>query len=181
MLAADDDPVPDVVGSVGERPEHAVWPSDHRLAQAIELGFRYLDRRARTVGEMRRHLEHKRVEASVADRALDTLIEDGYLDDARFARLFVQDKRELELWGADRIERALLGRGVDRELVESALAPPDSDGELGRALALLRRRLRSAPRDRRERNRALGVLLRKGFDPELALEAVLAFAREAGE
>ena len=72
---------------------------------------------------MRRHLEHKRVEASVADRALDTLIEDGYLDDARFARLFVQDKRELELWGADRIERALLGRGIDRELVESALAP----------------------------------------------------------
>jgi regulatory protein len=169
MFAADGDRLPDAVG-----------PTDDQLAQAIEFAFRYLDRRARTVDEMRRHLELKRVEASVVDRTLGTLIEDGYLDDARLARLFAEDKRDLEHWGAGRIERALLERGIDCELVDSALAAPDSEGELDRALALLRRRLRSAPRDRREREHALGVLLRKGYEPELALEALLAFAREAG-
>ena len=170
MLAADSDRIPD-----------AVARGDDRLAQAIEFGFRYLDRSAWTVGEMRRHLERKRVEGSVVDRALAIMIEDGYLDDARFARLFAQDKRELEHWGAGRIERALLGRGIARELVDSAIGAPDSAGELDRALVLLHRRLRSAPRNRRERERALGVLVRKGYDPELALEALLAFAREAGE
>jgi hypothetical protein len=52
-------------------------------------------------------------------------------------------------------------------------------GELARALAVLHKRLSSAPRDRRERERALGVLLRKGYDPEIALEALARFARPA--
>ena len=51
------------------------------------------------------------------------------------------------------------------------------ESELDRALALLRRRFPSPPRDRRERDRALGVLIRKGYDSELALDALAAHAR----
>ena len=42
-----------------------------------------------------------------------------------------------------------------------------ADAELERALALLRRRFPSPPRERRDRDRALAVLLRKGYDTEL--------------
>ena len=38
-----------------------------------------------------------------------------------------------------------------------------------------------APHDRRERDRALGVMLRKGYDPELALDALAAYVRHAGD
>ncbi len=54
---------------------------------------------------------------------MQVLIGHGHLDDARFARLFAQDKRELEDWGRDRIARALLRRGLESELVEDALPP----------------------------------------------------------
>jgi hypothetical protein len=33
--------------------------------------------------------------------------------------------------------------------------------------------------DRRERERALGMLIRKGYDPELALDAIAGHTREA--
>jgi regulatory protein len=107
-----------------------------------------------------------------------TVIENGYVDDARFARLFAQDKRQLEQWGSERIRTNLLARGVDRELVERALAdraPGEDeaeDGELARAVALLRGRFGSPAGDRTERERQLGVLLRKGYELELALEAL---------
>jgi regulatory protein len=131
------------------------------------------------------------VEEHVVEQALAVMSEDGYLDDGRFARLFVQDKRELEQWGAERIKRGLQARGIERELIEEALADADSDSdaygtstegpaadpELGRALALLSRRFPSPPRDRRERDRALGVLIRRGYDPELALDALTAYGR----
>jgi regulatory protein len=52
------------------------------------------------------------------------------------------------------------------------------DTELDRALGLLRRRFSIPPRDRRERDRALGVLIRKGYDPDLALDAITAYARD---
>jgi hypothetical protein len=92
---------------------------------------------------------------------------------------------------------------VDADLVEDALTEPhaggghggDGDpahpdgagneperagatGEMDRALALLRRRFPTPVGDRRERERALGVLLRKGYDSELALEAIASHTRE---
>jgi regulatory protein len=98
------------------------------------------------------------------------------LDDERFARLFVQDKRTLEGWGAERIRRGLAARGVDHETAEQALTDgPDPDvaeeTELDRAIALLRTRFPDPPQGR-DRDRALGVLLRKGYEYELALEVL---------
>ena len=104
------------------------------------------------------------------------------LDDARYALMFVHDKRELEGWGTERIRRGLAERGIDRELIETALHRHDSEWvpeqtELDRALALLRRRFPTPPRERRERDRALGALIRKGFESELALDALSAYSR----
>jgi regulatory protein len=104
---------------------------------------------------------------------VQTLREQGYLDDARFARLFAADKRTLEGWGSDRIRRTLAGRGIDRDLIDAALAAGGApDAERERALELLRRRFPTPPAERRDRDRALGFLLRKGYDSELALEAL---------
>jgi regulatory protein len=155
------------------------------LQRALELAYRYLNRRDRTVHEVRARLEAKGIEAAVVDEAVALLAEQGVLDDDRFARLFVQDKRELERWGAERIRRGLLARGIDRELIAEALLHPEETGdgdppetELDRALGLLRGRFSTPPRDRRERDRALGVLIRKGYDPELALDALAAYGRD---
>jgi regulatory protein len=143
-----------------------------RLQHALDLAFRYLTRRDRTVLEMRRYLEGKRVEPCAIDEALAHLARDGYLDDARFARQFADDKRLLEEWGTDRIERRLAALGVPPELVGDAVAARDRGGELDAALALLRRRFPQLDDDPRERTRAFGVLARKGYEPELAWDAI---------
>jgi regulatory protein len=148
--------------------------------RALELAYRYLNRRDRTVDETRRHLEGKDVGAHAIEEVVETLVESGYLDDARFARLFAEDKRELEHWGSDRIRRGLVTRGVDRGLIEATLGK-GSGTELDRALELLGRRFPTPPRDGRDRDRAFGVLLRKGYDSELAVEALRAHARRADE
>jgi regulatory protein len=130
------------------------------------------------------------------------LLEFGYLDDARYALVFTQDKRTLEAWGNERIARVLREHGVDRELVETALAEPggtssadadsgaaagaDSrhgddvvDGEFARAVALLVRRFPAGPAAQRDRERAFGVLARKGYESETAADAVREWARQA--
>src|SRR5437016_118934 len=90
--------------------------------EALELAYRYLNRRERTVAEVRRYLIARGIEPGEVEAAIRELAEQGVLDDARFARLFVQDKRTLEHWGADRIRRGLESRGIDRELTEASLA-----------------------------------------------------------
>jgi regulatory protein len=149
----------------------------------LELAYRYLNRRERTASEVRQHLIGREIAPTEADATIQELSEQGALDDTRFARLFVEDKRTLEHWGSDRIRRGLEARGIDRELAEEALADGSDEhsartgepaGELDRALTLLRSRFAAPPRERRERERALGVLLRKGYEYEVALDAIRA-------
>jgi regulatory protein len=149
------------------------------LQHALELAYRYLNRRERTQMEVGRRLEQAGIEQAVREEALSTLTEQGVLDDVRFARLFVEDKRGLEGWGNERIRPALLQRGIDRDLIDDALCGADGgERELDRALEVLRSRFPVPPQDRRERDRALGIMLRKGYDPDVALDTLAAYARD---
>lgn len=148
--------------------------------RALELAFRHLGRRDRTEAELRRHLAAKEIGEPEADAAIAELARMGYLDDARYARTFAEDRRNLDGWGGARIERRLLALGVDPEHVAAALGERDSAGELEAALELLRRRFRDeVPSSERERERALGMLVRKGYELELAYDAIRAFERAA--
>jgi regulatory protein len=167
--------VSDSPGGVGD----GAPASRDGLEHALGIAWSYLNRRDRTVAEMRRHLERAAVADHDIEQALATLSGAGYLDDARFARLFAADKRALEHWGSDRIERSLLARGIAAELVRETIAGATHESELDRALSLLQRRFPTAPANRRDRDRALGVLLRKGYDSELALDALAAHSRAA--
>ena len=152
---------------------------ERRLAQALELAYRHLDRRDRTVAQLRRHLASRGIAEPAIDGAVETLARQGCLDDARYARTFAEDRRALDGWGAERIERALLAAGVEAGLVAAALGVRDAGDELGAAVALLRRRCRAIPTTDRERERALGLLVRRGYELELAYEAVRTFERAA--
>jgi regulatory protein len=158
--------------------ERAIDPAV-RLQQALDFAYRYLGHRDRTVAEVRRHLEHKRVEPDTMNAAIAELTHLGYLDDARFAQRFVEDRRTLDAWGAERIERKLLSAGVAADLIAAALADRDAEDEIAAALQVLQRRFRTAPATDRDRERALGFLVRKGYELELAYDAIRAYGRSA--
>jgi regulatory protein len=164
------------------RPYDEDEDGERALARAYEIAFAYVNRRERTEHEVRAQLLRQGASSRAADRVLSELIETRLVDDARFAQLFVADKRELEQWGRERILRGLTARGIDRSQALVAIEacgadPAEPESELDRALSLLRRRFPQPPKDRRERERALGVLLRKGYESEVALDALAAHAR----
>jgi regulatory protein len=148
-----------------------------RLQHALDLSYRFLGHRDRTVAEIRRHLEHKRVEPATIDEAVAVLTDQGYLDDARFAERFAADRRTLDGWGPDRIERKLAAAGVAAAYIDVAIAARDERDELAAALAVLRRRFPAPPSGDRERGRALGFLVRKGYGLELAHDAIRTLER----
>jgi regulatory protein len=139
--------------------------------RAIQLAYRAVDSRDRTTAEVRTYLERKRVEPDAIAHAVEELTASGALDDARFARRFAEDKRGLQRWGSERIARDLHRRGIAPDLIERVLSAHSREAELATALVLLEQRV-PAPRDDRERDRAWRLLVRRGYDSELAYEAV---------
>jgi regulatory protein len=137
--------------------------------EALELALQALGRKERSVAELGTWLRGRGVGAAEVEDVLEQLLATGALDDARFALRFAEDKRELAGWGGERIRAALTERGVPAADIEAALAA--DPGELERAEALLRDRGIDLGDDR-GRGRALGLLVRRGYDSDLAYEAV---------
>ncbi|MQA74360.1 MAG: hypothetical protein GEU88_08495 [Solirubrobacterales bacterium] len=144
--------------------------------EAFERALEALSRKERTVGELVTWLAERGFERSQVSATIERLVEAGALDDARFARRFAEDKRELRGWGPERIGEALAARGVEREQIEVALAADDRSAQLERAIDLLRGRGGDV-RDELSRARALGYLARRGYDTALAYDAVRGFER----
>jgi regulatory protein len=144
---------------------------DSERKRALQLAYNAVGYRDRTVAELRTYLERKRVEPDAIAEAVEELAAAGALDDARFARSFAEDKRELERWGSERIARDLHRRGIAPDLIERVVSGHSRDAELASALVLLEQRA-PALHDDRDRDRAWRLLIRRGYDSELAYEAI---------
>ncbi len=152
--------------------EHRLQDPEARLKHARALAWGALNRRERTEAELRALLARKRVAPEDVEAVLGELLGAGYVDDARYAERFAEDRRTLDGWGAERIEQRLRALGVERGLAAAAAAPHSHADELGAAVALLRRRVPDPPQTARERDRALGILVRRGYALEVAHDAL---------
>lgn len=143
-----------------------------RLQHARDAAWAALNRREHTVAELQRVLERKRCAPDEIATVLDELVADGWMDDADYARRFAEDRRTLDGWGSERIARRLQAVGVCDELIEAAVGTRGAGDERAAARQLLERRFPAPPTDLRERNRALGLLVRRGYESDLAYDVL---------
>jgi regulatory protein len=146
--------------------------ADELLAAALAA----IGRKERTESEMRRWLAEREAGSEECERVMAYLIENLAVDDERFADGFVEDKRRLSGWGNDRIESALYERGIPPHLISAALGRDAEESEVDRATRVLLEK-HSDLGDDRARQRALGLLARRGFQAE---DAYAAIRRAAG-
>lgn len=73
-------------------------------------------------GEINQKLERWGIAPDARQRILDYLITNKYVDDARFAKMFVRDKLKFNKWGRRKIAEALWMKRVPTDIQEDALA-----------------------------------------------------------
>jgi regulatory protein len=86
-----------------------------------EVAVRALARRARSSGEIRTLLLRRKAAKADIDAIIHRLRENGYLDDARFARSFVASRIENRMEGRSRVRRDLAARRVRPDIAEEAV------------------------------------------------------------
>jgi regulatory protein len=138
--------------------------------EPLSIALRALNQKERTVAEMGSWLRARGVDDAASADVIDHLVSSGVLDDARYARQYAEDKRSLKHWGNERIRAALIDRGISHDDAEEALAA-DAEDEIDRAVAVLAERGVTLC-DALERQKALAVLARRGYDAEVAYEAI---------
>ena len=97
--------------------------------------------------ELREKLRRMGVGGADADRVLERLALERYVDDARFARAFVRQKAGYCRWGRRKIAYALARKRIDRATVADALAEIEPDAYAAALRGLLQAKLRSGGAD----------------------------------
>jgi regulatory protein len=142
---------------------------------AYRTVLRALERRAYARNDLARRLVRRGHPREAVEAALDRAAAAGLLDDAAFTVHYVQT-RAARGRGPARIVRDLLALGVERALIDRAVAdewPADADRSAApRALARHRaRQLGDLPRPAKRR-RLLAFLARRGYTGSEAIDAV---------
>jgi regulatory protein len=150
-------------------------PPREELARALCL--RLLTARARTRAELSGQLTKRGYPDDIRDRVLDRLAAAGLIDDADFAAEWVRSRRAHSGKSKRALAVELHAKGVDNDIITTALGGLDAASERERAEQLVRAKLRRevlGEDDRRVSRRLAAMLARRGYSQMLAGEVVVA-------
>jgi regulatory protein len=142
------------------------------VARAILLDA--LTGQARSRRELRAKLRKKAVPDDLAERLLDRFTEVGLVDDAAFARSWVESRQRSRGLARRALAQELRRKGVDQESASVALDDIDPEQEKETARLLVRKRLRTlrGVDSTTATRRLAGLLARKGYPAGMAFAVV---------
>jgi regulatory protein len=140
----------------------------------------------RTRAQLAAALRRRDVPDEAAEAVLGRFADVGLIDDAMFARVWVESRHHGRGLSGRALAAELRHRGVPAPDIEAALSELDPEQEIATARALVARGLATPGTPGRSQRlpvrvrRQLGVLARKGYSPETALRAVREVLEQQG-
>lgn len=98
-------------------------PDEERIHTSA---MRIISIRPHSAAELRRKLQAKGADHATIDRVVHRLIEVDLINDATFARDYVEFAFLRKSWGKRKVWAGLMQRGIDRALIEEVLGSPDA-------------------------------------------------------
>ena len=148
---------------------------------ASDKAVEYLARREHSEQELVLKLRKKGYDAETARLAIEMCRERGYVDDRRFAVMWIESRLKKHPEGRSSLAAGLARKGVPRDVAQEVLAEHLSDEQQDDALARsLEKYLRTRSKDPAK---AINHLLRRGFryaDIKRHMAGLEAFAEERG-
>jgi len=143
-------------------------------ARARQICLRLLTTEPRTRAELAQALRRSGVAAEAAEAVLGRFAEVGLIDDAAFARAWVESRHYSRGLSRRTLSVELRRHGVDTAEIREAVDTLDPEQEVATARRLVEQKMAStrgqAPEARARR--AAGLLARKGYPPGLAYRLI---------
>ena len=115
--------------------------------------------------EMLEKMKRWQVDESTQAKVMVYLTENGYVDDERYARAFVNDKTKYNHWGRRKVEQGLWQKHIDNDIQQRVLGEVEDSlyVEVLRPLLQQKRRTTSASNSYELNQKLLRFALSRGF------------------
>ncbi|ABF39708.1 regulatory protein RecX [Candidatus Koribacter versatilis Ellin345] len=148
---------------------------DYTEESLYEYAIGALGRRMRSVAEMKRLMRPKVAHQEDGDRMVEAVIErlkqQKYLNDARYAETYSNNRKENQKFGRLRVTTDLKARGVHGDVIDAAMKTTYGDTdevELAKKFVQRKRIKPLDPKDQKAAARIFRTLLRAGFSSRSA-------------
>lgn len=125
----------------------------------------------------RKALKDLEGDADAAEKVMASLVEDRYVDDARYASAYAREKATIQGWGPVKIRFQLRGKGIADAAITEALAEIEPEKAGDRLERLLSAKARTLQGDPQFRLKLLKFGLTRGYnydDVEAAVSKIIA-------
>jgi len=148
----------------------ALLQRKHELEEAYLRSVRYLAYRPRSRKEVELHLNKKKYSPETVAMTIRRLFESQLIDDGSFADWWIAHRCRLKPRSAYALRFELLQKGIDEDIISTALATID-DGEMAIALLQSNRKQWRRLDGHKKRQKILSFLNRRGFGYDIAKSA----------
>jgi regulatory protein len=160
------------------RPQASGSPSETEIgdpeARARQICLRLLTVAPRTRAQLAQAMRRGRVPAEAAEAVLARFTDAGLIDDAAFARAWVESRHYSRGLSRRSLSAELRRHGVDAEEIREAVETLDPEQEVATARRLVEQKMagtRGQPPEARAR-RTASMLARKGYMPGLIFRLI---------
>ena len=108
---------------------------------------------------VRQLLMRWQIPSAEADRIVDRLVDDHYIDHSRYAQAYVHDHLMFDHWGPLRIAQALRQMHIDSDIIDHAISHIDHDTVVDALTHVISQRMRSDS----DPDRIIRYAMQRGF------------------
>lgn len=105
-------------------------------------------------------------------KMLKLLVDEGYLDDERYASTFVRSKIHLKKWGVNKIKMSLKMKGISEEIINDVLSEIDPEIYKEELIKVLKSKKINESDPYKKKAKLAQYAMQKGYEPNLVWDAV---------
>lgn len=144
------------------------------LSKCKDSALRTIERSYKTEKEIRDKLQLKEFDESTIEKTIQFLIEYGFLDDSKFAKMYIKDR--IRNQGRNKIKYSLIQKGVNKYLIDEVFEGLDKSEEEDRGFLLCEKKYLSLCKredeDFKIKNKLIRYLLGRGYEYDMARDIV---------
>jgi regulatory protein len=132
----------------------------------------------RCTQEVRTKLATFDIPDSDKEKIMQLLLDEGYLDDERYASTFVRSKIHLKKWGVNKIKMSLKMKGISDEIIVNALSEIDPEIYKDELIKVLKAKKINESDPYKKKAKLAQYAIQKGYEPGLVWETLRLIASE---
>ena len=106
------------------------------IERAKSRAFNYISGKLKTKYEVRLKLKEKDFTEDIIDEVINILEKEEYLNDRLYCEVFIEDKKQLNGYGKNKIKSLLIQKGVSKSVFEDFLEEFEYEEEFDNALKM---------------------------------------------